>query len=74
MNLPAPLPRYSEPQQAQRNMVIEEADRKNVKKNTDIEMGGGAKLILHSPNGTRWNITVSNAGALTATALAGLGR
>ena len=34
----------------------------------DIEAGPGAKLILTSPDGKRWAVTVSDAGALVVTA------
>lgn len=36
---------------------------------TDIEVGEGAALIMTSPDGNRWKVTVSNAGALTVTAI-----
>ena len=50
------------------NLVIEQADGLNHKKNQDIEVGA-ARLILKSPNGTRYSITVDNSGNLGATAL-----
>lgn len=34
----------------------------------DYEVGPGAKVILTAPNGSRWALTVSNAGALVVTA------
>lgn len=51
-----------------RNRVLKQADAENHKRNRDVEIGNG-RLILTSPNGTRWNITVSNAGAISATSL-----
>jgi hypothetical protein len=50
------------------NLLIEQADGLNHKKNQDIEVGA-ARLILKSPNGTRYSITVDNSGNLGATAL-----
>lgn len=36
----------------------------------DVEIVGDTKwVILESPNGTRWRVQVSNAGALTVTSL-----
>ena len=40
----------------------------NCKKQVDIDVYPG-RLILRSPNGTRYSLTVSNAGALTAVVL-----
>lgn len=45
---------------------IEAADRNNYKKNQDVELGGN-RLILTAPNGSRYKVSVSNAGALTVT-------
>jgi len=50
------------------NLLIEQADGLNHKKNQDIEVGA-ARLILKSPSGTRYSITVDNSGNLGATAL-----
>lgn len=33
----------------------------------DVEVGPGAKIILTSPDGKRWALTVSNLGALVVT-------
>lgn len=42
----------------------------NIVSQSDIEIVGDTKgLILESPNGTRWRVQVSNAGALTITSL-----
>ena len=48
--------------------LIEQADNLNHKKNQDVEIGA-ARLILRAPNGTRYSVTVDNAGTLGATAL-----
>jgi len=50
------------------NLLIEQADGLNHKKNQDVEVGA-ARLILKSPNGTRYSITVDNSGNLGSTAL-----
>lgn len=69
MNLPSPPQKYSTPAENQRNIVLSQADAQNLKRNTDIDMASGSKLVLRSPNGSRFNITVSNAGVLAAVAL-----
>lgn len=61
-------PAYSASAENERNRVIEQADYLNHKRNSDVEIGEG-RLILTAPNGGRYNITVSNAGALVVTSL-----
>lgn len=42
----------------------------NIVSSADIEVTGSANgLILESPNGTRWRVQVTNAGALTITSI-----
>lgn len=65
MRLPRPPAAYYVQAEAQRNLVIEQADNLNHKKNRDLEVGDG-RLILKSPNGTRYQITVSDAGVVGA--------
>lgn len=47
---------------------IEAADRYNLKRDRDNDVGRG-RIILKSPDGTRYAITVDNAGALSASAV-----
>jgi len=47
---------------------LELADGSNLKKDLDIEIGNG-RLILTSASGTRYQLIVSNAGALSTTAI-----
>jgi hypothetical protein len=68
VTLPPAPPQYNARNEAQTREAIAQADAASHKKGQDIELGA-AKLILKSPNGTRWALTVSNAGALSATAL-----
>ena len=68
MKVPTPPPTYTPVMEAQRNFLIETADRLNRKINADVEISS-SRLILTSPNGTRYSVVVSNAGALSATAL-----
>ena len=68
MKVPAPPQTYTPVAEAQRNFLLENADRLNRKTNADVEISS-SRLILTSPNGTRYSVVVSNAGALLATAL-----
>ena len=68
MNLPTPSIQYSEKDQIQTRNILELEDRNNHKRNRDVEIGR-SRLILTSPNGTRFNIEVSNIGVITATSI-----
>lgn len=69
MRLPTAPAAYDTRFEAQRNLTLEQADLQNRKKNQDLEIAGAERLILSSPNGTRYSITVTNAGVLQATAI-----
>lgn len=47
---------------------VEQLHRETVKTNSDVNIADG-RLILTSPDGTRFSITVDNAGTLAATAV-----
>ena len=68
MILPNASVRYDSTLIDQMTNLIEQADNLNHKKNQDVEIGA-ARLILRAPNGTRYSVTVDNAGTLGATAL-----
>lgn len=68
MKLPIPSPAYDISREADRNRQIEYADQFNHKKNRDVEVSPG-RLIIKSPDGTRWSIEVDNSGAVTAVAV-----
>lgn len=68
MILPEAQRNYDFVQENQRNNLIEQADNLNRKKNQDVELRG-ERLILQSPNGTRFSITVANDGTISATSL-----
>ena len=68
MILPSAPERYSDIDTNKMNLLIEQADQLNHKKNQDVEVGA-ARLILKSPNGTRYSITIDNSGNVGATAL-----
>lgn len=68
MRLPPPSASYDARLEIERNRQIEDADRNNQKRGQDMEVAPG-RLILTSPDGTRYALTVSNAGALGTAAL-----
>jgi hypothetical protein len=68
MNLPAPTPGYSVANEAAVRRALEQEDRRNRKIGANVELGR-EQLVLKSPNGNRWAITVSNAGVVGAAAL-----
>lgn len=59
---------YDRQDQATLRAAIIAADRLNLKSNVNVEFVDN-KLILRSPNGTRYYLTVDNAGALGTTAV-----
>ena len=65
MKLPNPAGSYNPRMEIERNRQIEQADGQNRKQGRDVEVGRN-KLVLRSPDGARWSITVSNAGAISA--------
>lgn len=68
MRLPNVPPGYNAATERQRNLTLELADKNNHKRGRDVEINPG-RLILTSPDGTRWSITVDNSGVISATSL-----
>ena len=68
MKLPAAPQEYNASLQQQSNFILEQEDRKNFKKDTDININDG-RLILKAPNGTPYKLTVDNSGNLGTTAI-----
>ena len=68
MKLPRPSDNYDMRIESQRNLQIEQADYDNHKKRQDVEVDD-ARLILKSPNGTRYSVTVDNSGNLSAASI-----
>jgi hypothetical protein len=60
----APPPKYNSDDQAYFRQAFEAAERTNLKRNRDIEMGR-ARIILTSPDGTRYALIVDNSGVLS---------
>ncbi len=69
MKLPRPGVDYNQIEEQSFRRALELADALNRKKNADIELGQDEKLVIRSPNGSRFYLTVSNLGVLTATSM-----
>jgi len=61
--LPRPGDIYERATEDRRNRALELADSDNRKRGQDIELRDD-RLILRSPDGTRYALTVTNAGVL----------
>jgi hypothetical protein len=68
MNLPAPGAAYDQADEAAARRAMGQADKQNYKRGQDIELQPGQRLILRAPDGSRWRITVTPAGAVGAAA------
>lgn len=68
MRLPPAPPVYSQQDDQAMRAMIQQANDQNHKRNRDVDISPG-RLIIKSPNGTRYSIEVSNAGVISATAL-----
>ena len=68
LKLPPPRAGFDPSLEAQKTALLERADAENYKSNQDIELRQN-RLILRSPNGTRYEVKVDNSGTLSATAI-----
>ena len=68
MILPKPPKQYDTKDESITRSMIEQADRQKGKFNRDYDVADG-RIILTSPNGTRYAIEVDNAGTLSTTAI-----
>lgn len=65
---PAPE-KYDRAEEQANRKLLEGADALNYKKAQDIRLQRSERLIMPSPDGTLWIVSVSNAGAIVVTAL-----
>lgn len=70
MSLPRSPDKYSKEDQDRFRKTLDDRDAENRKRRQDVEVAGTERLILASPNGSRWSIVVDNAGALSTVAIA----
>lgn len=65
MILPNPPERYDHRAEQARNDEIQRADQLNRKARADVIVYPPERLILYSPNGTRYSVVVDDAGVLS---------
>lgn len=69
LRLAPPSVQYNSEQEAHRNSSLERADLSNFKRFQDVDLANNERLILVSANGTRYSVTVTDAGTLGTTAV-----
>jgi hypothetical protein len=67
LRLSPPGAEYDREQETARNLSVENADRSNFKHFEDVDLANNERLIIPSPDGTRWIVTVSDAGVVGTT-------
>lgn len=69
LTLPQPPSTYDPLHEARRNEALRASAAEGHSRLSDIEVGSGRRVIMTSPNGTRWALAVDNGGTLTITEL-----
>lgn len=69
LQLPAAPTAYDRSDQASLRLLLQAQDRRTLKRDGDLVLGAGLRLVAVSPNGGRWALGVDDAGATTWTAL-----
>jgi hypothetical protein len=69
LRLSPPQDGYDRERETDRNISLESADRSNFKHFEDVDLANNERLILVSANGTRYSVTVTDAGVLGTTAI-----
>ena len=69
MILPMPPGQYNPQIEIERNRVLEREAARAYRRQEDVEIVAPARLIIRSPDGTRFAIEVDNGGTLSATAI-----
>jgi hypothetical protein len=68
VKLPQPPVTWTPAYQIRVNQAIEANDVTVRHKGDDVDIAKRTRLILHSPSGARWSITVSDTGVISAVA------
>lgn len=69
LRLPEPDPEYDRRSEIFKNTMMEAADQGNFKHFQDVDLANGERLVLVSADGTRYSVTVTNAGVLGTTSI-----
>lgn len=65
LKLSNPRPQYDQREESQNRRALEAESRNTYKRNEDVVLGSN-RLILTSPDGTQFSVTVDNGGTLSA--------
>lgn len=69
VDLPNPAPRYTQSDEEVRNERILKGFGRALGRGEDLYLVNGEKLVLQSPNGTRYYLAVADDGTLSTTAV-----
>jgi hypothetical protein len=69
LRLSPPGAEYDQERETARSLSLENADRSNFKHFEDVDLANNERLIMVSANGTRYSLTVTDAGVLGTTAV-----
>lgn len=69
MNIPNAPASYDASNEREFRRVLEAEDFRNLKRDQNIELQGGAVVVLISPNGARYALSVADDGTPETTAL-----
>lgn len=69
VNLPSALSEYSQSDESHFRGLLQQLLNVMRSAREDVELTSNQRVIIRSPNGTRWALTVSDAGVVGATAL-----
>ena len=69
LNLLRPGKEYNQKDEEDRNLSLETADKANFKKFEDVDLSNNERLILISPDGTRYEVKVANGGTLSTSSV-----
>lgn len=64
MKLPNPPQSYDAMLESQRNRMLEQSDGQNYKKNQDLYVTPGQRLILYNPSGVAYEVYINASNAL----------
>jgi hypothetical protein len=69
LRLSPPPADYDREWETDRNIELESSDRSNLKRFEDVDLANNERIIMVSANGTRYSLTVTDAGVLGTAAV-----
>lgn len=66
MSLPRAKPAYDQDDENRTRQAIDDGFAKSYRRGQSIELFPNTSVVMRSPDGTRWKLAISNAGALSA--------